>query len=228
MFKSIIKIGAATILFAVIHSSLASRYAKTTVTEIFGENNRNGLYRPIYNSIAVISFGALVIFGLKLPNRQLYKIPKPFSLLTLFIQACFLFYLVNGAKQIGFVKFSGITNLIRWFTGQSVIEPEPEGQGPVIDVNDEIKATGPFRTTRHPLNFGMLPILWLMPEMTVNLATFNILTTFYLIIGSIHEEIRLKESYGNAYIKYQKSGINFFVPMQTKVTKLLKLNNLLN
>jgi protein-S-isoprenylcysteine O-methyltransferase Ste14 len=72
--------------------------------------------------------------------------------------------------------------------------------------------TGPFRWSRHPLNFWMVPLLWLTPRMTIKLATFNALMTAYLIIGSLHEEARLGEVYGEAYDQYQASGVNFFVP----------------
>jgi protein-S-isoprenylcysteine O-methyltransferase Ste14 len=72
----------------------------------------------------------------------------------------------------------------------------------------------------------MLPILWLMPRMTVNLAAFNVITTVYLILGSLHEEKRFVETYGQAYINYQTSEINFLVPnfltLRTKEIKILK------
>jgi hypothetical protein len=51
----------------------------------------------------------------------------------------------------------------------------------------------------------------LMPQMTVNLAAFNVITTLYLIVGSLHEEKRFAETYGQAYIDYQTSQINFLV-----------------
>jgi protein-S-isoprenylcysteine O-methyltransferase Ste14 len=57
-----------------------------------------------------------------------------------------------------------------------------------------------------------MPIIWLMPRMTVNLAAFNLITTLYLILGSLHEEKRFVETYGQAYVDYQTSEINFFVP----------------
>jgi protein-S-isoprenylcysteine O-methyltransferase Ste14 len=75
-----------------------------------------------------------------------------------------------------------------------------------------MKMSGPFRLSRHPLNFAMLPIIWMMPRMTVNLAAFNLVTTLYSILGSVHEERRLKAAYGRAYADYQTSGVNFFVP----------------
>lgn len=220
MLKSVIKIAVATILFAGIHSLLATHEAKRKATKLLGARNRNGLYRPFYNVQAVITFGALALYAFRLPDRELYRIHKPFTFFSYSIQAFFLLYLLNGAKQIGFLQFTGIPNLMKLIVGQSNIQAEPEGQGPALDINGEIKATGAFQTSRHPLNFGMLPILWFMPVMTVNLATFNIITTFYLILGSIHEEKRLKKAYGDAYINYQNSGVNFFVPQLKKLYQI--------
>ncbi|MDQ4122369.1 MAG: hypothetical protein M3209_13095 [Acidobacteriota bacterium] len=223
MIKSVIKIAAATILFAGIHSLLATRAAKRKAIDLLGEQKRNGLYRAFYNAQAVITFGALVLYGISLPDRELYRIRRPLTWFTYSVQAFFLLYLLYGVRQIGFLPFSGVPNLVKLISGQTDIPKEPEGQGPALDVNGEIKATGPFKMNRHPLNFGMLPILWLMPRMTVNLAAFDLITTFYLIIGSLREEKRLKEAYGKAYIDYQKSGVNFFVPyIKPKNLKLLK------
>jgi protein-S-isoprenylcysteine O-methyltransferase Ste14 len=212
MFKSILKIMAATTLFAGIHSLLACRSAKRVATEMLGERQRNALYRPFYNAQAVITFGTLILYGSKLPDRELYRARGPLAGLMRFGQVVSLLYLLYGARQIGFLRFAGVPNLLALLRGQTSVPREPEGQGPIIDENGEMKATGPFRTSRHPLNFAMVPALWLMPRMTVNLAAFNFVVTVYLIVGSVHEEERLRSTYGQAYIDYQRSGISFFVP----------------
>ena len=212
MLKSIVKITAATLLFAGVHSLLASRGAKRIATKMLSERRRNALYRPFYNVQAVITFGALVLYGMSLPDRELYRAPKPLARLMQFGQAISVLYLLYGARQIGFLRFAGVPNLLALLKAETSIPCEPEGQGPVIDVDGEMKATGPFSVSRHPLNFAMIPALWLMPRMTANLAAFNSLVTVYLILGSVHEEARLRATYGQTYIDYQKSGINFFVP----------------
>ena len=212
MLKSIIKIVAATAFFAGIHSVLASKAAKKKASKLFGERTRNGLYRPLYNGLAIATFGTLSLYALRLPNRELYKIRRPFSWLMHSVQFFFLMYLLYGAREIGFLKFAGVPNVVALATGQSFVPVEPEGQGPTLESPDKMKITGPFRFSRHPLNFGMIPIIWLMPRMTVNLAAFNLITTVYLFLGSVHEEKRFVETYGQAYVDYQMSEINFFVP----------------
>jgi steroid 5-alpha reductase family enzyme len=212
MFRSIFKIAGAALLFAGVHSLLASSAAKRKASEVLGQRRRNALYRPLYNAQSLLTFGALVLYGTRLPDRQLYRIQGPIAWTMRLVQLYFLLFLLSGARQIGFFRFAGVPNLAFWLKGEALVPEEPEGQGPVPENENQMKITGPFRFSRHPLNLGMIPIFWLMPRMTVNLAGFNLIMTLYLIVGSAHEEKRLKEKYGAAYTNYQKSGINFFVP----------------
>lgn len=99
MFKSIIKIAAATALVAGIHSVLASKAAKKKASELFGERTRNGLYRPLYNGLAIATFGALGLYALRLPNRELYKIRRPFSWLMHSVQFFPALFSVWGARN---------------------------------------------------------------------------------------------------------------------------------
>ncbi len=211
MFKSIFKIMTAAVLFAGVHSLLASRTAKVAAIALFGERKRNGIYRPFYNLVAISTFGALIIYGTKLPDRELYHASNGLAKLMRFAQIAAVIYMLYGMQQIGFLKFYGVSNLLAFLKRQPFILPEPEAQGPVLDTNGEMKATGPFRASRHPLSFGMLPVFWLMPRMSVNLAAFNLIATVYLFVGAAHEEKRLRAIYGNAYLDYQKSDAAFFI-----------------
>lgn len=71
---------------------------------------------------------------------------------------------------------------------------------------------GPFAWSRHPLNFVPVLIFWLSPKMTTNLAAFSLASTAYLVIGSIHEEARLQEVWGERYEEYRRSGVPFYWP----------------
>jgi hypothetical protein len=211
MFRSIFKIMVATALVAGVHSLLASCTAKSAAVAVLGERRRNGLYRPFYNILAISTFGALVLYGTKLPDRELYRVRGVSARLMRFTQIAAIIYMLYGIRQIGFLRFFGVSNLTALLKGQTLVLPEPEAQGPVLDTNGKMKAVGPFRASRHPLTFGLLPVFWLMPRMTVNLAAFNLAATVYMFAGSFHEEKRLRTAYGNAYLDYQKSGAGFFV-----------------
>lgn len=48
--------------------------------------------------------------------------------------------------------------------------------------------------------------------MTTSLLAFNTAATVYLVVGSLHEEARLREAYGDEYDAYLGSGVPFYVP----------------
>jgi hypothetical protein len=145
MFKSIIKIAAATSLVVGIHSLLASKAAKEKASELLGERTRNGLYRPLYNGLAIATFGVLGLYAFRLPNRELYEIRRPRSWLMHSVQLFFVLYLLYGAREIGFLKFAGVPNIAALVTRQSLVPVEPEGQGPILENPNQMKITGPFR-----------------------------------------------------------------------------------
>ena len=106
---------------------------------------------------------------------------------------------------------AGTTSLAAWARGASVVPREPEAQGPAHDARG-MRATGPFAWMRHPLNFAPLPVLWLHPHMTANLAAFNAAATLYLVVGSRHEEARLLAAHGADYERYRRGGVPFYWP----------------
>ena len=58
-----------------------------------------------------------------------------------------------------------------------------------------------------------MPILWLWPRMTTSLLAFTTAATIYLMLGSLHEEARLREAFGDKYQAYRNSGVAFYFPV---------------
>jgi protein-S-isoprenylcysteine O-methyltransferase Ste14 len=107
----------------------------------------------------------------------------------------------------------GLPGLRAWASGDRNVPIEPEAQGPALDASaNRMKVTGPFRVSRHPLNFAPIPLFWLNPRMTSNFAAFTAVATLYFAVGSLHEEHRLRRAYGRPYEDYQQSTVRFLVP----------------
>lgn len=215
MWKSMAKTAIATTLFGIVHSAVASAPFKRRAEQLLGKRHRNGFYRLFYNLQAFVTLAALVVYIWRLPNRVLYRVRGPLRWLMHAGQLAGALFALWGMLHIGIFRMAGVTSFLSWLssrrTGEEV-EPEPDGQGPRLDDDGTMKATGPYQYSRHALNFAPVPILWLMPKMTANLFAFNVVTTLYAWFGSLHEEVRLRETYGQAYEDYQNSGTPFFCP----------------
>ena len=206
------RIAAATVLFALVHSALASRVAKAAATRLLGARARDGWYRAFYNAQALATTGALVVWALRQPDRTLYHVRGPLALLMRGGQLAGLAFGAAAVREVGLARMAGATSLAAWSRGAPDVPPEPEAQGPAPDTTGRLRTGGPFAVVRHPLNLMPLPVLWLNPVMTVNLAAGSALATLYLVLGSRHEEARLLARHGGEYEAYRRSGVPFYLP----------------
>jgi methanethiol S-methyltransferase len=212
MWKSILKAMAATVIFGMVHSALASRQAKHTAVHLVGERRRNAWYRPLYLVQSLVTFGALALYVKALPDQTLYSVRGPLAGVMQLTRVASVGYAVYAAYHVGIPAMLGWPGLTAWWHGAAVVPREPEAQGPARSGDEGLHVTGPFLVSRHPLNLAPLPVLWLAPTMTVNLAVFNGVATLYFVLGSVHEERRLRASYGPAYRAYQHSAVPFYLP----------------
>ncbi len=209
MWQSMGRVAAATALFGVVHSALASRAVKRVAARVCGERNRNGWYRVFYIVQSLGTFTLLTAFIRRQPGRELYHIRGPWALAMHLCQFAMFGAAVMAAREVGLRRITGLESAAAWF-GEGPVPPEPEAQGPALDHNGKLHVAGPFTVTRHPLNVAPVPIFWLWPRMTTNLFAFNTIATLYLILGSRHEEARLRAAYAAQYEAYQQSGIPFY------------------
>jgi protein-S-isoprenylcysteine O-methyltransferase Ste14 len=189
--------------YALVHSALASRQAKDAAWSVFGARYRDGLYRFAFNGQAVLLFIAACVAFVRLPDRTLYRVPTPWWWIMLSGQMAGVGLMLWTMCTMGIARMTGFGPLWQLVRGR-IPTPEPEAQGPRPGPWGEMLAQGPFRFTRHPANWGPLVFVLLFPHMTVNRATLAVLSVAYLLVGSIHEECRLRRAYGVAYDRYRR------------------------
>jgi hypothetical protein len=206
------KIMVATALYGAFHSALATLVAKRKASAVFGERARNGWYRVFYIAQSLATFALFAAYSWRQPHRRLYRVRGPLALLMHLGQAGALVYATWAARQVGIRRITGLGRVADWWRGEAV-EPEPEAQGPALDGEGGSNPIGPFAFSRHPLNFVPVVIFWCWPRMNTNLLAFNLVATLYLVLGSLHEEARLREVYGARYDTYLKRGVSFYLPV---------------
>jgi methanethiol S-methyltransferase len=210
IFKSSLRVMLATGIFAALHSGLASQAAKSAACNLFGTRHRNGLYRVAFIGQSFVSFAALTWYIRRQPGKTLYHASAIPAAALRSAQLASLCVATLATREVGFRRITGLQSFAQW-RQDSEVEPEPEAQGPSQEQR-ELRITGPFKWSRHPLNFWPLGILWLNPRMTTKILAFDVAASIYLILGSIHEEARLKNAYREGYIEYQRNGVPFYFP----------------
>ncbi len=209
-----IRVMLATGLFSVIHSLLASLAAKRRAADWFGVRQRNGLYRVFFILQSLVTLAGLLAYLRRLPDRTFYHVRGwPAALLRLG-QAAGLVLATLTAWKVGLMRITGLAPLLAWLDGKLQVNPAPEAQGPAPAADQPggaLRTGGPFQFSRHPLNLSPLPIFWLTPHMTLKRLAFNLIASFYLVLGSLHEESRLLAVYGEAYRRYKESGVRFYL-----------------
>ena len=213
MWRSMLKTAAATGVYALVHSALASPDTKRVVRGVVGPRAFDGLYRTAYNAEAILGLVALAAYVRRLPNHELYQAQGGTAVALRAGQLAGLAYMGWAQWHVGPLRFAGLDGLAAYATGQAEIPPSPVGQGPSPTRDGTTMATGgPFRISRHPLNLATPVILWLNPRMTTNLLAFNLVATAHFVYGSLREEIHLGGAYGTAYEDYLQSGVPFYLP----------------
>ncbi len=194
-----------TVAFIVAKSLLASRQVKGAVEKTLGARVRNGLYRPLYIVFSAVGAVLIVRKVYKGPHKVLYELRPPFSWLMRAGQVACVLATMEATRVIG-PGFFGAPQLKAFFGGGDPVA-EPEAQGPAPEADGELSSRTVFGVTRHPNNWFPTSIFLLEPRMTDKRAAFCALVALHGVVGSVHEEYRLRKEYGDArYDRYTKKA----------------------
>lgn len=187
------------VLWAIVHSALASLTVKGWAQRIFGRGVMRW-YRLGFVIVAGLSLLPLLGLVAWLPDRRLYAIAAPWRWLMIAGQVGALAALGIATLQAGLSHFVGLAQ---------ILAHDPSSTG-------DLQVRGFFRYVRHPLYLFSTLALWLTPSMTANQLTLNVLIMLYFVIGSIHEEQLLVDEYGEAYLDYRRQ-VPRFIPWPGRV-----------
>ena len=127
--------------------------------------------------------------------------------------------LLSAVGVIGILDFAGVSQLRSFLAGLDP-DPEPEAQGSPLGVDGQMVTARVFRFTRHPSNLGALGVFLLFPRITVNWVTLVVQVALYVVLGSLHEERRLRAAYGEPFGRHRRE-VPFLVPRLRRGKNLL-------
>jgi protein-S-isoprenylcysteine O-methyltransferase Ste14 len=171
-----------------LHSLLASRRFKRWLQGRFGPGvmRWHRLIFSVLGGLTILPALAMVVW---LPDRVIYTIPYPLSSWFKLLQLIGLFGVVYAVLQTGFFNFIGLNHALN---PASLQQPR------------RLVTGGLYRLVRHPIyTFAML-FLWASPNLSWNKLALNIGISIYFVIGSIFEEQKLLDEFGEAYADYRR------------------------
>ena len=131
------------------------------------------------------------------PLLMIYDLPAPFDILILIPQFISLAGIIWSLRYFSLYEFAGINQVLRW-KNNSYNENE-------LDEKLTLRIEGPYKYSRHPLYFFIIAFMLFRPAMNLFYLVFTICTTVYFYIGSIYEEKKLTEAFGERYKDYIKN-----------------------
>jgi protein-S-isoprenylcysteine O-methyltransferase Ste14 len=173
----------AVFLWGLVHSLLAGHNFKEWARHALGER-LGRFYRLLYNILAGVSFLPVLVFMFLVPDRNLYRVPVPWSFLMIWGELLAVAALLIAFRQTDIWEFIGLRQL---------------GE---VEKPSKLTTSGLYHYIRHPLYTAGVAFIWLLPLMTVNILTVNIALTVYVIIGATFEERKLRRAFGQEYIDY--------------------------
>ena len=189
MDKNHIILAILLILWCIIHSVMIDNNFIRFVEHKFKSNIR--YYRLIYNITATISLIPIMVFAHTLPKLIYFQWNGYYIIIQIFLILISLVIFVAGSRNYDFLQFIGIQQI----TDMSVSKS--------LSKSGKLKTEGILGLTRHPWYTAFFILLWAR-ELNSTSILINIIFSIYLVVGTYLEEQKLKNEFGESYVKYQK------------------------
>jgi protein-S-isoprenylcysteine O-methyltransferase Ste14 len=179
--------------FAFSHTWLASLKVKKSLAEKL--ENIILFYRLFYNISSLILFAFFYFLSPK-PDVIIYDLHYPFDIITFALQVLSFIGLIWAAMPTNLQEFVGVAQIKRYLRG--------DYKKNELDERSTLRIVGAYKIVRHPVYFFSILFLGFRPTMDLFYFVMFLCIVVYFYIGSIYEEKKLVELFGDDYLKYQK------------------------
>ena len=172
--------------FFVQHSGMIRPRFRTRLSLVIPHH-----FHPAMYSIASGIFLFIVLLFWQTSQTVLFRIQGPLQVLPRAVSLLAIAGFIGGTRALKTFDPFGRVPILIHLRGKQLRPPN-------------FVLRGPYRWVRHPLYFFMLVLIWSTPSLTSDRLLFNVLWTFWVVMGSYLEEKDIVAEFGESYRDYQK------------------------
>jgi protein-S-isoprenylcysteine O-methyltransferase Ste14 len=179
--------GALSVLFFIQHSGMIRAAFRAWLASAVPSHYHSAMY-----SIASGIVLTLMVLLWQTSQTVLFRIQGLLEALPRAISLAAIAGFIWGVRALGSFDAYGRIPIVVHLRSKQLRPPE-------------FVLRGPYLWVRHPLYFFMLVLIWSTPNMTLDRLLFNVLWTFWIVLGSYLEERDMVAEFGERYRDYQKT-----------------------
>ncbi len=179
--------------FGAVHTVLAGLGLKKKVAKKYPAVMP--YYRLLYNLFALVTFYYVYELSPHI-DIKLYDLQFPYDFIILFFQVQMLLGILWTLRYFDAKEFFGFSQISRKLDGNYNLSS--------YDEDTKLVIKGPYLWCRHPLYLFFILFLAFRPYMFLDYLISLVCITAYFYIGSIYEEKRMIEKFGDHYREYMK------------------------
>lgn len=185
-------------LFAIQHSVMARKEFKQWSAQFVPASVERNTYVLVSSLVLILMYWqwrAIPAVVWQIMNQSLAQALLGLSLVGWVI-------VLLGTFLINHFELFGLQQVANNLMGRTV--PAPKFVTPFF-----------YKVVRHPIYVGFLIAFWVTPIMTMGHLLFSVMTTGYIIIGTLLEERDLIATFGDDYRRYRER-VAMLIPFWTK------------
>jgi methanethiol S-methyltransferase len=190
-------LAAAWTAYCALHSAMIT----PTVTDVLKRHLGGGFrfYRLFFNAVAILTLIPLLRFSQSVEAQPVFRWEGALLPVRYALFACGAVLAITGARHYGLAQFTGIAQIRGTSAGG-------------LAAAGALDSSGVLGVVRHPWYVAVVLLIWARDLDIARLVANGVLTA-YIVVGTLLEERKLVQEFGDSYRRYQER-VSMFVPVK--------------
>lgn len=201
-FTTYVLFAASLVAWCTVHSFLISLRVSRYMERRLGPLYR--YYRLVYNIFSLLSIILPILYGLYLQSHEvvLFSWSQGWGVIRYSMLFCAFALFYSGARRYDLNHFLGIAQM------------RSGAKSMLLSDRSDFTTSGISGVTRHPWYLGGIIFIWSAADkMYPSTLMTACIVSAYFVIGSLLEERKLQEKFGQPYEDYQKE-VSMLLPVK--------------